>query len=208
MSTLEQSFNPDWDDITRRENFGQYNFFIYFCQAPKRFYPSLFCAGYPRWLSGDLRVMSQVAEKTQTGLFPDPTDERPWEDVNSFKRFYLSFPFYPLRTLCPREIAQTKVTQKYEFDPASAIIPANTQINLVFSRRDANKLINYIVPYNLNPELGSSRDRLTAEERKIALTFSLVTPPAADAPPGTAGTRRSYVISQVRVVLNDLYLQV
>ena len=30
MSTLEQSFNPDWDDITRRENFGQYNFFIYF----------------------------------------------------------------------------------------------------------------------------------------------------------------------------------
>ena len=26
MSTLEQCFNPEWDDITRRENLGQYNF--------------------------------------------------------------------------------------------------------------------------------------------------------------------------------------
>jgi hypothetical protein len=159
-------------------------------------------------LSGDLKVLTKVAESTQRRLFPEQEVETPWEDVLRFKRFLLSFPFYPLRTLCPRELLNSKITQKHEFDPSSPIIPANTQINLVFTRRNPAKLINYIVPCNLNPELGSTQATLSAENRKNALTFSLLLPPPAGAVAGTAPTRHNYVISQVAVVLNDLYLQV
>jgi hypothetical protein len=172
-----------------------------FCWPPQ-------CAGYPRWLSGDLKDLTKVAERTQTHLFPGVMNDRPWEDVQQFKRYQLSFPFYPFRTLCPRELANLKITQKHEFDSSSPIIPANTQINIVFNRRNQEKLINYILPFNLNMALGTSNIQLTDDERQQALTFSVLTPPAAGAAAGAVATRQNYVISQVAIVIKDMYLQV
>lgn len=145
---------------------------------------------------------------TQTSLFPGVAKDRPWDDVERFKRYQLTFPFYPFRTLCPRELASLKLTTKHEFDPSSPIIPANTQITCVFSRRDTTKLLNYFIPYNLNMILGTNSTQLTAEERKLALTFTRITPPPVGADPDAEATRTNYIISGVEIIINDMYLQV
>jgi hypothetical protein len=132
------------------------------------------------------------------------TKDSPWENVTTFKHHYLSFPFYPFRTLAPRDLIGLKLNKtQHEFDSSSPIIPANTQINCVFTRRNIKKLINYLLPFNLDMELGTSLNQLTAEKRKTALTFTTFTPVA-----GAQPTRHSYVISDVSIVINDMYLQV
>jgi hypothetical protein len=159
-------------------------------------------------LSGDLKDLTKVAENTQTNLFPGQSKDRPWEDVDRYKRYHLSFPFYPFRTLCPREMNSLKLTQKHEFDPSSPIIPANTQVNFVFSRRDTAKLINYMLPFNLNMEMGPFSATLSQDQRKEATTFTVITPPAAGAAADAEATRTSYVISKVEINIKDMYLQV
>jgi len=159
-------------------------------------------------LSGDLKDLTKVATNTQASLFPGVSNDNPWEDVERFKRYQLSFPFYPFRTLCPRELASLKLTNKHEFDSSSPIIPANTQINFVFSRRDNAKLINYMLPFNLDMEIGTNATQLTDEQRKLALTFSQVIPPPADAAAGTLATTTNHIINKVEIVINDIYLQV
>lgn len=160
--------------------------------------------GYPRWLSGDLKTMhpTEVARKYQSRLFPGTLKDKPYEDVETFKRHHLSFPFYPFRTLCPRDLAALKLNgNKFEFDSSSPIIPANTQINCVFTKRNPKKLLNYLLPFNLDTELGTSANQLTTEKRKISLTFTV------NAAEGQAA-RRTYVISDVNIHINDMYLQV
>ena len=120
----------------------------------------------------------------------------------------MSFPFYPFRTLCPRDLASLKInSHQHEFDSSSPVVPANTQINFMFTKRNKDKLLNYLLPYNLNMELGTSANQLSDEDRKLALTFSRLEPAAA----GVAGagvTRKSYVIKDVEIVINTMYLQV
>jgi hypothetical protein len=165
--------------------------------------------GYPRLLSGDLKNLNKVAKIFQSNLFPGTSKDSPWEDVTQFKRYTMSFPFYPFRTLCPRELASLKInSSKHEFDSSSPIVPANTQLNFVFTRRNTEKLLNYMLPFNLNMELGTSNTQLTDEQRKQALTFSLLIQPAAGAAAGAVATRHNYVINQVDIVINDMYLQV
>jgi len=145
-----------------------------------------------------------VTKNHQSRLFPGVAKDSPWENVTTFKRHYLSFPFYPFRTLAPRDLIGLKLNgNKHEFDSSSPIIPANTQINCVFTRRNIKKLINYLLPFNLDMELGTSVNQLTAEKRKTSLTFTTFTPVA-----GAQPIRHSYVISDVSIVINDMYLQV
>ena len=158
-------------------------------------------------MSGDLKDLTAIAN-TQTCLFPGASKDNPWEDVEQFKRYQLSFPFYPFRTLCPRELASLKLTSKHEFDPSSPLIPANTQINFVFNRRDTTKLINYFVPFNLNMELGTNSSVLTEEQRKLALTFTQITPPPAGAAPDAEPTRTNNIITGIEIIINDMFLQV
>jgi len=166
-------------------------------------------SGYPRLLSGDLKDLTKVYEKHQTSLFPGAAKDSPWNDMTQFKRYFMSFPFYPFRTLCPRDLASLKInSHQHEFDSSSPVVPANTQINFVFTKRNKDKLLNYLLPYNLNMELGTSANQLADEDRKLALTFSRMEPAAAGVAGAAGVTRKSYVIKDVEIVINTMYLQV
>lgn len=167
-----------------------------------------------RLLSGDLINMGNTLPSKQSHLFPGTSADEPWTNVNSFKRFFLHFPFYPFRTLCPRDLINFKSSNQLEFDASSPMIPANTQININFKRR-TEKLLDYMLPFNLDMEQGTITNQLTADTRKMALRFTVPQPPAAPAAPPAVGAPPAaplqpltYIISKVEVVIDDLYLQV
>lgn len=153
--------------------------------------------GYPRLLSGDLVNPLSLAKEKQKQLFSQPQKDSPWSNLNQYKRYYLSFPFYPFRTLCPRDLFSFPGNHN-EFDSSSPIFPANTQINLVFKRRKIDDLLNYLLPCNLNIDKGSTVNTLTSAERTHALTFKVA---------GLTGST-SYEIIKAEIVIKAMHLQV
>ena len=156
------------------------------------------CAGYPRLLSGDLSDLTKVPEK-QRVQFPEAAAEESWSrDPRWVKKYFLKFPFYPFRTLCPRDLGA--ITKTLNFDNASPIFPANTQLDLVFQKRKKTNFLKYMLPFNLNPNLGTSQSTCTAEEYTNALTFTQ---------PATAGAVAvTYIIERVDINVTNMYLQV
>ena len=132
--------------------------------------------------------------KFQSTLFPGLPNDRPWDSQTTVKRFFLSFPHYPFRTT--RELANLGPLSP--FGSSSPIFPAHTQLNITFKKRNANTLINYIVPYNLNYTKGSTHKTLTAAERNNALTFTVF----------ENNTPKDYIITNIEIILVDVYLQV
>ena len=132
-----------------------------------------FCSydlGYPRLLAGDMAIKDTIHNKQNT-LFPGGVKDKPWENITTVKRHFLSFPFYPFRTCNTRELAA--LTPLSPFGSSSPIFPAHTQINISFKRKSVGTLLNYMLPYNLNYNKGSSHKELTPAERRTALTFSV-----------------------------------
>jgi len=166
-----------------------------------------FCQGYPRLLSGDMIDLTAMPDLKQRELFPQAWADTPWNNVNEFKRFFLSFPFYPFRTLCPRDLysfqQSTESTKFNPFDGASPMFPANTQINIAFKKRDVLDFSSFMLPANLDPDLGTSSNELTAEQRTAALSYSVAN--IAD-PANPVVT--NYVIKNVAIQIKDMYLQV
>ena len=156
------------------------------------------CAGYPRLLSGDLSDLTKVPEK-QRVQFPEAAAEESWSrDPRWVKKYFLKFPFYPFRTLCPRDLGA--ITKTLNFDNASPIFPANTQLDLVFQKRRKTNFLKYMLPFNLNPNLGTRQSTCTAEEYTNALTFTQ---------PATAGAVAvTYIIERVDINVTNMYLQV
>ena len=156
------------------------------------------CAGYPRLLSGDLSDLTKVPEK-QRVQFPEAAAEESWSrDPRWVKKYFLKFPFYPFRTLCPRDLGA--ITKTLNFDNASPIFPANTQLDLVFQKRKKTNFLKYMLPFNLNPNLGTRQSTCTAEEYTNALTFTQ---------PATAGAVAvTYIIERVDINVTNMYLQV
>jgi len=158
-----------------------------------------------------------------TALFPLEDDNEPWlHNENCFKRHFLSFPQFPFRTLHPRNV-NTYFPNDQTFNSSSPIFPANTQINIIFKRRQIKSLINYLLPTNLNYLYGSQKSTLDADERQTALSFSLYEPaPAAEQPepaalvdivapapaPPPADVLVDWDITDVEINIKDLYLQV
>jgi hypothetical protein len=157
--------------------------------------------GYPRLLSGDLLVPKTLANMHADTLFPGSATEDHTFVETKFRRHMLNFPMYPFRTLCPRD-AQ-RLMGNSDFDQTSPIFPANTQLNIKFSRRPAAKLLNYMLPTNLNLDRGAASNSLTQDERNNALDFTVTTVNADGEAVNT-----EYRITGISINVRDMYLQV
>ncbi len=118
----------------------------------------------------------------------------------------LSFPMYPCRTLCPRDAYNMNILKggNSEFDQTSPLLPANTQLNIKFTRRPAAHLLSYMLPTNLNLNLGASHNALTQTERNNALNFT--TP--AEGGRNAAAVDTQYTITGIAINIQNMYLQV
>ena len=179
MSAVEQNFNPSVNNINRQNNLG-----------------------YPRLLSGDLDLstLTRLPNAKQKTLFPENDVDVSYSKMNWVKKYYLKFPFYPFRTLCPREVNMS-TSKSNEFDNTSPVFPANTQINFVFQKRKKKNFLKYMLPLKLDPSLGTNSKELTAEQFAQTLTFT-----AAPATGAAVGIR--YVITRVDIDVKDMYMQV
>jgi hypothetical protein len=175
MSALDQNFNPSPSNIKLRENLG-----------------------YTRLLSGDMENLPTIMKEKQKHFHPEEDSTAPFTAVDQIKRYYMSLPFYPFRTICPRDVAMYPKMSSTNFNYSSPIFPANTQINFVLQRRKNTNFIDFMLPFNLNSQLGHASNELTAAQRTVATTFSV----------GTGALKVEHVISKVEIKLNSLYLQV
>ena len=161
-------------------------------------------AGYPQLLSGTYRKLGDVALKHQKVYFPEDASTRPWANVNQIKRYPLSFPFFPFRTLCPRELVQSKMLPS-PFEPSSPLFPAHTQINITFKRKTEQNFLNFMLPENLPVIPGSSVGTLTQDQRNTAVQFRVVTPGVGA---GAAAIVTEFRIKKVTIKLDSVYLLV
>ncbi len=148
--------------------------------------------------------LGDVAARHQKVYFPEDMTTRPWQQVGQVKRYRLSFPFYPFRTLCPRELVQSKMLPS-PFDASSPLFPAHTQLNITMKRRPGRDFLNFMLPDNLNVLAGTTVGNLTDVQRATATQFR-VTTPAVDE--DTPAVHVDYRIKSVSVTLVDAYLQV
>ncbi|RPH79097.1 MAG: hypothetical protein EHM77_06255 [Planctomycetaceae bacterium] len=176
MSALDSNFNPSKSNIEMRQKLG-----------------------YPRLLSGDMTNLGTTLPPQLPTLYPEDKTFTNYTDLNQRKKYYLNLPFYPFRTLSPRDVAMySNKTSNATFDYASPLFPAHTQFNFVLKRRKLENMLDYMLPFNLDPSLGHSLAKLNDDQRKIALTFNV----------GTGAAQTTHVITKVEIQLHNLYLQV
>jgi len=166
-----------------------------------------FLIGYPRLLSGDLMVPKTLSQMHAKTLFPGDNTAHQYV-ATTYRRHLLSFPMYPFRTLCPRDahhmLLGSSGSSNNKFDLNAPIFPANTQINIKFTRRPVAELLSYVLPTNLNLDLGASSNVLTEDQRAGALNFSVTAAPVGNA----AAVVTQYTITGIAVNIQDMYLQV
>ena len=168
-------------------------------------YPFLSLLGYPQLLSGDLTNLANVAGEFQDFYFPDDITDEPHTKTTRVKRYPLQIPMYPFRTLNARELVRNKIAPG-EFDIASPLIPAHTQLNMTFKRRkNVTNFHPFMLPQNLNVLAGSQGGTLNDGQYNTATCFTVSVPGEnAAAEP----VIQRYRITAVNVVLVDAYLQV
>ena len=176
ISALEQNFNPSVNDIDQRES-----------------------QGYPRVLSGDVNNLENYMKDVQEILFPEEVENEPWNIVDQAKRYYLAMPFYPFRTVCPRDSVLYPKMSATKYNTSSPIFPANTQINIVMHRRKNTNFLDFMLPFALNYQLGNTANQLTLAQRNTATQFQVT---------NDAGANVNIPILRVDVRLKNLYLQV
>ncbi len=158
-----------------------------------------FFSGYPSLLSGALHDLTNVPALHQKDAYFADSGAMPWNTPTRVKRYGIALPFYPFRTLSPRELHLRKQLSS-EFDVASPLFPANTQLNFTFTRRLDN-ILNFLLPQNLDVHFGCAKETLTEAERLTATRFRV----AADVAGGVA---TQYTINSATLVLKDVYMQV
>jgi hypothetical protein len=162
-----------------------------------------FAAGYPTLLSATLENLGLIPDNYQDAYFAsDKEVDEPWTEADTVKRYPLSLPFYPFRTLSPRELYLRKQTAS-EYDIASPLFPANTQINFTLKRRKGN-VLNFMLPLKLDSLIGSRRALVTEAEKNAATSFSVTTGGGDGANPVV----RQYNIKNVSIILKDITMQV
>ena len=177
ISSLEQNFNPSPADIEHREK-----------------------NGYVRLLSGDVGNLENYMKEKQKIFFPEDADNEPWNNLEQSKRYYMAMPFYPFRTVCPRDSVLYPKMSSTKYNTSSPIFPANTQMNIVLHRRRNNNYIDCMLPFGLDYQLGNTNNQLTAAQRTAATQFRV----QVDEEEAVANVP----ILRVDVQLNNLYLQV
>ena len=138
-------------------------------------------------------------EKT---LFPGSATAHQYVNTK-YRRHLLSFPMYPFRTLCPHD-AHYMLGDNSDFDQTSPLFPANTQLNIKFTRRPVANLLNYMLPTNLNLDRGAASESLTVDERAAALNFTVTAPAVGNAAPVVT----QYSITGIAINVQNMYLQV
>jgi hypothetical protein len=141
-------------------------------------------------------ALKSTIHNYQSTLFPGLAIDNPWDTDTTVKRHFLSFPFYPFRTLNTREL--TALGPLSPFGSSSPIFPAHTQLNIIFKRRNVGTLLNFMLPYNLNYTKGSTHKTLTQGEKSTALTYSVK----------EGNAFKDYSITGMEIILKDIYLQV
>jgi hypothetical protein len=145
------------------------------------------------------KTLANMHEKT---LFPGSATAH--EYVNTkYRRHLLSFLMYPFRTLCPRD-AHYMLGDNSDFDQTSPLFPANTQLNIKFTRRPVANLLNYMLPTNLNLDRGAASESLTVDQRAAALNFTVTAPAVGNAAPVVT----QYSITGIAINVQNMYLQV
>jgi hypothetical protein len=159
----------------------------------------------------------KIFDKQRPVFFSGADADAPWTDTDAATRFYLNFPFYPFRTLNPRDTVILRPSKSsspsslsfnsgMDFDYASCLLPAHTQLSITMKRR--RELLNYMVPMQLVPTLGDHSNSMTQDQRQAALTFTVTQPPADGAAAGAPAVRITYRITSVQVTLDDMVLLV
>jgi hypothetical protein len=156
-----------------------------------------FCAGYVQALSGHLKTLKEIPKLQKESFFPENITDTPWTDSNIVKRYNLTFPYYPFRTLAPRDMHLNRQSSS-AFEPHAPLFPAHTQIDLTFKRKQKLNLIDFMLPLNLTPSKGSVKGTLTETERNESLAYG---------GPGQNPAIKHSVVS-VTVTLHDVYLLV
>ena len=159
----------------------------------------------------------KIFDKQRPVFFSGADADAPWTDTDAATRFYLNFPFYPFRTLNPRDTVILRPSKSsspsslsfnrgMDFDYASCLLPAHTQLSITMKRR--RELLNYMVPMQLVPTMGDNSNTMTQGERQAALTFTVLQPPAVGAAAGAPPVAITYRITSVQVTLDDMVLLV
>jgi hypothetical protein len=183
-------------------------------------------------MSTDYLRPEHSKEKQKRVFFPGGAADTPWNDVEVNDRYYVSLPFYPFRTLSPRNMATIQAAGKssstsastltggggggLDFDYASCLIPAHTHTSVILKRRTEN-LLDFLLPQRLSSIIGSRNAQLTAAERTAALTFVGRVRPAvpaqaaagnAAAVPAQAAVDVNFEVTSVAVRIDSIVLQV
>ena len=215
VSAIEQNFNPNRQDIFRKEKSGKSQYTLFYFFIFSFIFSFIFFAGYLRLMSSN--YTEKIFDKQRPVFFSGADADAPWTDTDAATRFYLNFPFYPFRTLNPRDTVILRPSKSsspsslsfnsgMDFDYASCLLPAHTQLSITMKRR--RELLNYMVPMQLVPTMGDNSDSMTQEERQAALTFTVTQPPAPGAAAGAPAVRITYRITSVQITLNDMVLLV
>jgi hypothetical protein len=133
---------------------------------------NFFLLGYPRLLSGDYKNFDAKTfiREHQATLFPVESEiGKPWTKIDVPSRYYLSFPCYPFRTLTPRDLVLMSL-KPTDFDATSPIFPANTQIDIVFKKRNTLNYLNYLHAFQIDPTWGPNKKNITSDNRSTILT--------------------------------------
>jgi hypothetical protein len=153
--------------------------------------------GYPQLLSSKLKNLTDVLPLQKDVYFPEQSTSTPWLDTSVMKRYNLTFPFYPFRTLAPRDMHLYRQSGAH-FEPTSPLFPAHMQLNLTFKRRSKADLLDFMVPEKLDVVKGSKGGAMTLTDRNGSLGF------------GGVGLNPlvPHTVRSVTVKLNDAYLVV
>ena len=81
------------------------------------------CVGYLQTLSGKLVDLSAVAPMQKDTVFFGTTADAPWTDPAVRRIYPLTFPFYPFRTIHPRELALLRLSSLPEGEDNAPLIP-------------------------------------------------------------------------------------
>jgi len=215
VSAIEQNFNPVASDITRKEH-----------------------RGYLRMMSSDYVRSSAAKTKQNQVFFPGQAKDQPYTDILTDSRYTVALPCYPFRTLSPRTAALLQTGRVspsasftggggggLDFDYASCLLPAHTQVTIVLKRREGGSkgnLLDYMWPYDLPESQGSLQDTLREEDRDAVLTFvgrtrptvaaaaTATTTPSTTTAATSSTTTESvrFKIIQVRMIITNMSLQV
>lgn len=173
-----------------------------------------FFLGYPQLLSGDLSMshLPYIITNKQLTLFPENSKDQIWSQANYYRNYKLNFPFYPFRTLCPRDFnilsspSSSSSSLSSEFYPTSPIFPGNTQININFKKRNVTNFLPYMLPFKLSQSTGSTHSVLSAEQKKEATKFELESTVGEGA--DARKVKTTYIVTNVQVQIKSMYLQV